>query len=165
MSKRQIKVSGTSARLLDEHLAQDLNGVWPEFVKFPEDQWSNYFRPDWDERKVGKHGRQCRLMVTEDQLGDIVWRLEHIAENRRYMMACAREEIASYDESDAPDARACEKDAKRIRAENPDLFANGRMWHSWGDAGDDGDDLNEAGFGWGVPSGWSSAAQRAEVAL
>ncbi len=118
---REIRVSGTSGRLMEERLSQDLNGVWPEFMADPDNLANNYFRPDWDFRKVGK-GHQCRLAVTDAQLADIVWRLERIAEDCRYLMTYASES----DPVDGMYARACEKDAKRLREENPDLFTNER---------------------------------------
>ena len=133
MTERQARISGTSKMCLAESLADHTNGAWP----------GDHFAPDWERRKIGKHGSQFRLEVAEDQLGDIVWRLERIAGNLRYLIGCP---TASSDAADGRWARACERDAERICIENPDLFANGRRWNKWND---DGDDLNDAGFGWG----------------
>jgi hypothetical protein len=106
--------------------------VWEDISTYIEADDTPFDVDEWTRHEVGR-GYQVRAVLSEDQLGELVWLM--------------RSRVSYLHPSDKNDTdRQIIKTIRRLVDEHPDLWANGRDWGPWLEA--DGSER----WGWGVPA-------------
>ena len=106
--------------------------VWEDIETYIEANDTPFDTDEWTFHKVGR-GYQARAVLSEDQLGELVWLM--------------RSRVSYLHPSDKNDTdRQIIKTIRRLVDDHPDLWANGRKWDLWRCA--DGSEQ----WGWGIPA-------------